>query len=143
MANNLTRITVALSLLLANFAYSAEYPNMEGRWVGNIRVVSSDASGRLAAGGAIISESELIFTVDYQEGETFIGRSRTSNMSDSAESISVWGTIRSNGEEAMFVTSTGGTGLIWFDSSNSFEYCYTNITEELATAYCANLIKPE
>ena len=143
MANNLTRITAALSLLFAHFAYSAEYPNMEGRWFGNIRVVSSDSSGQVSTGGAIISESELIFTVDYQDGGTFIGRSRTSDMSESMENISVWGTIRSNGEEAMFVTSTGGTGLIWFESFSAFEYCYTIITEELASAYCANLTKSE
>ena len=143
MVNNLSRIVIALSLLLAHFAISAEYPNMEGRWSGNIRVVSSDTSGQVSTGGVIISESELVFTVDYQDGGTFIGRSRTSSMSASSEIINVWGSIRSNGDEAMFVTSTGGNGLIWFENSTAFEYCYTNITEGLVMAYCAKLTKQE
>ena len=116
---------------------------MEGRWVGNIRVVTSGTSGQVSSGGAVISESELVFTVDYQDGETFIGRSQSSDTSGSSAGISVWGSIRSNGLEAMFVTSTGGNGLTWFENPTVFEYCYTNVTEETATAYCAVLTKEE
>ncbi|MCH8265118.1 MAG: hypothetical protein IIC10_06935 [Proteobacteria bacterium] len=143
MATSLSRISAAILLLFTQSAISAEYPNMEGRWVGDIRVVTSGTSGQVSSGGAVISESELVFTVDYQDGETFIGRSQSSDASGSSVSINVWGTIRSTGLEAMFVTSTGGNGLIWFESPTVFEYCYTNVTEETATAYCAVLTKKE
>ena len=143
MAKNLARTIAVLLLFFAGFAFSAEYPNMEGIWVGSIRVVSSDTTGQLSSGGAIISESELVFTVDYQDREAFIGHTRTSSMSSSTASINVWGTIRSNGEEAMFVTSTGGNGLIWFEGPAAFEYCYTSISAESATAYCARLTKQD
>ena len=116
---------------------------MEGRWIGDIRVVTSGTSGQVSSGGAVISESELVFSVDYQDGETFIGRSQSSDTSGSSAGISVGGTIRSTGLEAMFVTSTGGNGLIWFESPTVFEYCYTNVTEESATAYCTVLTKEE
>jgi len=143
MATSLSRISAALLLLFTQSAISAEYPNMEGRWVGHIRVVTSGTSGQVSSGGAVISESELVFTVDYQDGETFIGRSQSSDASGTSDGINVWGTIRSTGLEAMFVTSTGGNGLIWFKSATVFEYCYTNVTEETATAYCAVLTKEE
>lgn len=142
-ANNLHRITAVLLVLFAHSALSAEYPNMEGRWIGHIRVVTAGTSSQLSAGGAVISESELIFTVDYQDGETFIGHSQSSDVSNSSAGTRVWGTIRSNGEEAMLVTSTGGNGLIWFESATVFEYCYTNVTEDTATAFCAKLTKQE
>jgi hypothetical protein len=143
MATSLSRISAAVLLFFTQSAISAEYPNMEGRWVGDVRVVTSGTSSQVSSGGAVISESELVFTVDYQDGETFIGRSQSSDTSGSSAGISVWGTIRSTGLEAMFVTSTGGNGLIWFESPTVFEYCYTNVTEESATAYCAVLTKEE
>ncbi|MCH7816787.1 MAG: hypothetical protein IIC60_09495 [Proteobacteria bacterium] len=145
MANYLTRSSAVLLLLCAQTGISAEYPNMEGQWVGHIRVVTSGTSetGQVSSGGAIISESELVFTVDYQDGATFIGRSRSSNASGSTAGVSVYGSIRSNGKEAMFVTSTGGNGLIWFENPTAFEYCYTNLSENTATAYCAKLSKKE
>ena len=63
---------------------------MEGRLIGDIRVVTSGNSGQVSSGGAVISESELVFSVDYQDGETFIGRSQSSDTSGSSAGISVW-----------------------------------------------------
>ena len=56
MATNLSRISAAVLLLFTQSAISAEYPNMEGRWVGDIRVVTSGTSGQVSSGGAVISE---------------------------------------------------------------------------------------
>ena len=125
MANHLKRFSAVLLLLSALPAFAAEYPSMEGVWVGNIRVVSSGAVGQVSSGGAVITDTVLTLTIDYQDRETFIGRYRTSETPSSSTGFSLWGSIRSNGEEAMFVTITGGNGLIWFANDARFEYCYT------------------
>ncbi len=144
MANYLKRFSAVLLLVCAQPAISAEYPTMEGVWVGNIRVVSSGTPGQVSTGGAVITDTVLTLTIDYQDLETFIGRYRTTGTASSSEGSSLWGSIRSNGEEAMFVTSTGGNGLIWFENDSRFEYCYTNVTaEEVITAFCAVLTKQQ
>lgn len=143
MANYLKRFSAVLLLVCSQSAIAADYPSMEGVWVANIRVVSSGLPGQVASGGAVITETELILTIDYQDRETFIGRYHSSDVSSSSEDASLWGSIRSNGEEAMFVTSTGGNGLIWFENDTHFEYCYTNVTEEVITAFCAEMTKQQ
>ena len=143
VAKTTATLSAVLLLLTPHVTYAAEYPSMEGVWTGHIRVVTSDASGQLSTGGAIISETDLTFTVDYQDGETFIGRSTNSTVTGNSAALAVWGTIRSNGEEAMFITGTGGNGLIWFESPTTFEYCYTSLTDDTAMAFCAKLTKQE
>ena len=82
-------------------AYAADYPNMEGVWVGTVRTVSSGEQVRtqVARGGALIQVIELTLTVTYQDQEVFIGES----ISDlpNAQPVSVWGAIRSTGKEGM------------------------------------------
>jgi len=136
---------VFLSLFFPLFfsipASAVEYPDMVGAWSGHVRVVSSgtNVSDQVASGGAVLSELELTVTIDYQEGETFIGKSRASTTPREQASTPVWGAIRSTGDEAMFVTAAGGRGHLWLKQRNEFEYCITNLEETVITAYCGIL----
>ena len=114
---------------------------MTGVWSGEIRTVSSgeQVSSQVARGGAVIQDLELSFTVNYQDGEVFMGES-LSNAAD-AVPAPVWGAIRSTGREAVFVTGNGGRGQLWFTSPTRFEFCFANQTPEAMSAYCAVLDK--
>ena len=137
-----------LSILLLGFSLisfssqAAEYPEMMGIWKGHIRTVSSGSS-QVARGGAVISEMDLKLTIDHQDGETYIGKFRTSSMTKDERSVQVWAAIRSNGEEASFITGAGGRGQLWFMGLEKFEYCVTNMQDEVMTAYCGILEKEE
>lgn len=125
-----------------SFAEDQQYPDMVGVWQGKVRTVQAGVK-EVARGGMILNEIDLKVTIEHQEGESFMGKSRTSQMSFDDPSAIVWGTIRSNGEEAIFVTSNGARGQLWFKDPTHFEYCLTNKTDELATAYCAQLTKQQ
>jgi len=117
-----------------------EYPDMVGTWSGSVRVVSS-GTGEVAQGGMLISEMNIRIMIDHQDQESYMGRIRTSQMSSNDPSARVWGTIRSNGEEALFITSGNARGQLWFHGDSEFEYCTTNMQEDVVRAYCATLAK--
>ncbi|MEQ8956020.1 MAG: hypothetical protein RL120_17960 [Gammaproteobacteria bacterium] len=121
------------------------YPDMVGLWAGTVRVVSSGniERDRLDRGGIVISEVNLELRITVQDGETFVGRTRSFNQNDEESSIYVWGSIRSTGDEALFITEIGGRGHIWFEDADEFEYCLTNLNDEVLTSYCARLHKIE
>jgi hypothetical protein len=129
--------------LLSLPSVAEEYPNMVGVWKGHVRTVSSGSgvAGQVARGGAVISEIDLTVTFDHQDGETFIGKSRSSAQSRDQPSVPVWGAIRSTGTEAKFITGSGGRGDIWLMGPGKFEYCITNLLEGVITAYCGVLEK--
>jgi hypothetical protein len=134
-------IWVLLVYLCSAFsAWAQDYPDMVGTWSGSVRVVSS-GTGEVAQGGMLISEMNIRIMIDHQDQESYMGRIRTSQMSSSDPSNRVWGTIRSNGEEALFITSGNARGQLWFHGDSEFEYCTTNMQEELVRAYCAKLAK--
>ena len=138
--------TTLFSIFLVTFSlasYADQYPDMIGIWKGHIRVVSSGAAvaDQVARGGAVLSEVDAIVNIDFQEGESFIGKSRAAQTPKTQPSTAVWGALRSNGKEASFVTSDGGRGQLWMQSENSFEYCITNLQESVFTAYCGILKK--
>ncbi len=137
----MSRAIALTFFLLAGSVHAAEYPNMEGAWMGIVRTVSSgeEVRSQVARGGAVIQEVELTFTVTYQDGEVFTGETRST--AANSVPLSVWGAIRSTGREAVFVTSNGGRGQLWFSSPTEFEYCYANLTQEQMSAYCAVLAK--
>ena len=116
---------------------------MVGVWEGRVRTVSSGpiTEGTVARGGMVINEVDLRVTIEHQDGESFMGKSRSSATPGNQPSPRVWGTIRSDGEEAAFITSNGGRGTLWFASGNQLEYCITNLLEDSFTAYCAELTK--
>ena len=134
-----------LMCLLLSFsmssAYAADYPNMEGVWVGTVRTVSSGEQVRsqVARGGALIQVVELKLTVIYQDEEVFMGES-IADLPD-AQPVPVWGAIRSTGNEGVFVTANGGRGNIWFTAPDKFEFCFANQTPEQMSSYCAVLAK--
>ena len=130
-------------LLAGSPVFAQEYPDMVGVWKGHIRTVSSGApvDSQVARDGAIISEMDVKVTIDYQDGETYIGKVRDSLMGKNDRSIPVWGAIRSNGKEAMFIIGTGGRGNLWFMGPNKFEYCASNVDEGVVSAYCGILEK--
>ena len=117
-----------------------EYPDMVGTWSGSVRVVSA-GTGEVAQGGMVISEMSIRVMIDHQDEESYMGRIRTSQMSSNEPSNRVWGTIRSNGKEALFITSGNARGQLWFNGDSEFEYCTTNMQEDLVQAYCAILAK--
>ena len=55
----------ALALCLASSVQAAEYPDMQGVWIGTVRTVTSGEQVRaeVARGGAVIAELALRFTV--------------------------------------------------------------------------------
>lgn len=129
----------------ALISQAAEYPEMVGTWRGDVRIVESGSAteDEVARGGMSIRNVVLEVVIDAQDEETFMGRSRSSSMSSNQPSNRVWGTIRSKGDEAIFITSTGARGQLWFQAPSTFEYCVTNYNEELFTAYCATLDKDD
>lgn len=139
----LSTLCLISAILVATQSSAQDYPEMVGLWTGTVRVVSSGNidNDRLDVGGMIITEIELLFTVDAQDGETFIGRSKTSTEPQSNPGTHVWGSIRSNGQEALFISDSGARGQIWFSSDTSFEYCLTDLADDAISAYCANLTK--
>ncbi len=132
---------LSVALILPASLFAAEYPDMVGVWKGHIRVVSSGQSDQVASGGAVLSEVDITVTIDHQDGESFIGKSRSSDTPRNQRSTPVWGAIRSTGREAMFVTANGGRGNLWFGEENSFEYCITNLDDSAISAYCGLLTK--
>ena len=79
----LIRLVTILSFASSLFALpviAADYPNMVGTGKGHIRVVSSGSSldDQVAQGGAVLSEIDLKLTINHQDGETFIGKTRAS-----------------------------------------------------------------
>lgn len=132
-----------LPVLLGSSAVLAEgYPDMVGRWSGQVKVVQA-GTGEVARGGMEIREVELNVDIVAQEGESFMGRTRNSAMGRDQPSNRVWGTIRSTGTEAIFATSAGARGHLWFQGDSQFEFCITNVQEALVTAYCAELQKQQ
>ena len=132
-----------LLLVLPLSLHAQNYPEMTGIWKGHIRIVTSPnlSSDDLAARGVIISEVDLELTIIAQDGEVFIGTSRLSSMARGADSIHVYGAIRSTGREGLFIDSLGGHGQLWFEDSNNFEYCYSSLGVESIVSYCAKLQK--
>lgn len=112
-------------------------------WTGMVRVVSSSnrESDRLDTGGVIITEIQLQLHIDAQDCETFIGRSRPSTAPANESGSHVWGSICSTGDEALFITETGGRGHVWFERPDEIEYCLTNLNEQALKFYCARLCK--
>ena len=53
----------------------------------------------------------------------------------------VWGAIRSNGEEALFIVGIGGRGNVWFVNETKFEFCLTGLSDNVISAYCGVLEK--
>jgi len=136
-------ITTILLLIVCSFASAADYPNMEGVWRGQVKIIESGIGKGVSSGGMSITESELDVTIEHQLEESFIGKSRSSTTPSSQASTRVWGSIRSNGKEAIFLTGNGGRGQIWFETNTRFEFCVTNLSEETVAAYCAILNKVE
>ena len=132
-----------LLLVYSSHIFAADYPDMVGAWSGQVRVISSgeNVSDQVAFGGAVLSEQIITVTINYQEGETFIGNSRSSVTPRGQPSTAVWGALRSTGDEALFVTAGGGRGHLWFRGRDSFEYCITNLEESVITAYCGILTR--
>ncbi len=81
----------------------------------------------------------LRLEITYQDGEVFVGESMTD--APRAQPTPIWGAIRSTGKQAIFVTSGGGRGNVWFNTPTQFEYCFTNQTQALMAAHCAVLKK--
>ena len=128
-------------LRFSTTVFASEYSNMVGIWKGHIRIVSSGATvaNEVAKGGAVLSEVDLTVTISHQDGESFIGKSRSSATPSDEPSTPVWGALRSIGDEALFVTGNGGRGHLWLKEPNEFEYCITNLNESVITAYCGIL----
>lgn len=132
-----------LTLVLSVSINAQEFPEMTGVWKGHIRLVSSPNLNetRLDVGGVLISEVDIELTIIVQDGEVFVGSSRLSNMASDADSIHVYGSIRSTGREGIFIDSLGGHGKLWFEDDDNFEYCYTSFVSGSITSYCAKLQK--
>ncbi len=140
----MTRLLLLVFPLVALFPANAEsYPDMVGKWSGEVRVIESGRAteGIVAQGGMQVRNVHLVLTIDAQQEETFMGRSRNSQTPADQPSARVWGTIRSKGTEAIFITGTGARGQLWFNTPTEFEFCLTSINEELVSAYCATLTK--
>ena len=102
MKNKFQKIATCILLAFTFSAVAQEYPDMVGTWSGGVRVVSS-GTGEVAQGGMLISEMNIRIMIDHQDQESYMGKIRTSQMSSNDPSPRVWGTIRSNGEEALFI----------------------------------------
>ena len=124
-------------------SFADQYPDMVGVWKGPIRTISSggSADSQVAKGGALIEEVNLKVTIDHQDGETFIGKVRLSNMTKDQPSIPLWGAIRSDGKEAIYIGGNGARGPLWFLDENTYEFCTTNIADGVMTAYCGIVTK--
>ncbi len=138
----MARLFLFLSLLsLFQTSYSADYtdadyPDMVGIWKAQLRTIGAGGD-QVAKGGMVISEVEAVVTIDHQDREVFLGKVRLSSMTRNDPSTTLWGAIRSNGEEAMFIGSDGTGGPIWFLDENSYEFCVTHLADDGAmTGYC-------
>jgi hypothetical protein len=141
MKINRLKLILLLPVLCIQEAAAEAFPDVMGTWSGDVLIVQAGTS-QVAKGGMEIADVNLKVQIDYQHEGSFMGRSRNSQMPGDQPSVRVWGTIRSNHREAIFLTSNGGRGQLWFDSEGkSFEYCITNLQNEVATAYCAQLTK--
>lgn len=119
-----------------SLSLAAEYPDMVGVWKGHLRTMNS-GGGQVAQGGVVLAEVDATVTIEHQDGETFIGKVRLSNMGKDEPSIRLWGAIRSNGQEAVFIGGNGARGPIWFLDENSYEFCNTDLSNDgVMTAYC-------
>ena len=136
-------VFLAVALLVPTSLSAAEYPDMVGVWKGHVRIISSgqNVSDQVATGGAVLSEVDLTVTIEHQDGEVFIGKSRSSTTPKNQPSTPVWGAIRSTGKEALFVGANGGRGTLCFGADKSFEFCVTNLNDTVITAYCGMLNK--
>lgn len=135
------KIITMILLVLPSMASASDYPEMEGIWKGHVKIIESGIGKGVSSGGMSITETELIVTIEHQFEGSFIGKSRGSTTPSDQPSTRVWGSIRSNGKEAIFVTGNGGRGQIWFEKKTRFEFCVTNSSEGSLTAYCAELDK--
>jgi|DEB0MinimDraft_6_1074348.scaffolds.fasta_scaffold57878_2 hypothetical protein len=133
-------LTLFLLACLSSPLLADSYPDMLGVWRGDVRLVQAGVSG-IAKGGMMVSDVKMTVTIEAQDGESFMGKTRNTQMTGSQVSNRVWGTIRSIGKEAIFITSAGARGQIWFENEKRLEFCVTNLQEKQATAYCANLDK--
>ncbi len=132
--------TFILLCLSHTFVYASDYPDMVGIWTGHLRTLSS--GDQVAQGGAVLAEVDATVTIEHQDGETFIGKVRFSNWGKDQPSVRLWGAIRSNGKEAIFIGDNGARGPIWFIDDNSYEFCNTNITDTgTMSAYCGIFTK--
>lgn len=140
---NKSCLFLSVALMFSAHVFADQYPDMVGVWKGHIRAVSSgeSLSDQVAKNGAVLSELDLTFTIEYQNGETFIGKSRSSTTPRGQASTPVWGAIRSNGKEAQFIAGNGGRGNLWFADGDQFEFCLTNLAEKIISAYCGILKK--
>jgi hypothetical protein len=141
--NNMQKFLIVLLLFVAQAALAKDYPNMIGTWTGAVKQVQAGKGAGVAKGGMQVSETNLTVKIHHQEGATFMGKSRTSATATDSSGSGVWGTIRSTGDEAIFVTEVGASGHIWIISPKTFEFCVTNLDAEqdIVTAYCASLSK--
>lgn len=123
-------------------ARSENYPDMVGVWKADLRTISS--SGEVARGGMVVSEVTATVTIDFQDREVFLGKVRLSSMGKNDPSVKMWGAIRSNGEEAMFIGDDGTRGPIWFKDEKTYEFCVTNLSDDGAMmGYCGVFEKQE
>ena len=130
------RLLTLLALCASPLLSYAEYPDMVGVWKGQLRTMSS-GGGQVAQGGVVLEEVGATVTIEHQDEETFIGKVRLSNFGKDQPSVRLWGAIRSNGKEAVFLGSNGAGGPIWFLDENSYEFCNTNLSDDgVMTAYC-------
>ncbi len=126
----MVRTLILFSLLFLSYPSSAQdYPDMVGVWKADLRTISA-GGGQVADGGMVISEIGATVTIEHQDREVFLGKVRLSTMTKNDPSTTMWGTIRSNGKEAMFIGSDGTRGPIWFIDDKSYEFCVTNLAED-------------
>ena len=94
-----------LLLVYSSHIFAADYPDMVGAWSGQVRVISSgeNVSDQVAFGGAVLSEQIITVTINYQEGETFIGNSRSSGFADETRSNTALPTLRSPSSQPIAV----------------------------------------
>ena len=138
----MTRIAILLLLSFFPHVLSAAdqpeqaYPDMVGVWKAHLRTISA-GGGQVAKGGMVISEIDATVTIEHQDQEVFLGKVRLSTMTKNDPSTKIWGAIRSDGKEAMFIGSDGTRGPIWFIDDTSYEFCVTNLAEDGAMmGYC-------
>ena len=133
---------LVLSVLFSFNSRAENYPDMVGIWKADLRTISS--SGEVAKGGMVVSEISATVTIDFQDREVFMGKVRLSSMGKNDPSTKMWGTIRSNGKEAMFIGSDGTRGPIWFTDEKTYEFCVTNLSDSGAMmGYCGVFKKQE
>ena len=140
--------TLCIAAILGTFAavcagqaQADGYPNMIGDWNGLVRVVNSRQSveGQVDPAGAVITQVSLTLRISYQDEEVFVGESFVNHPRRAI--VPVWGAIRSNGREGVFVNGQGGRGNLWFEAPTELEFCFANVDEAQLAAYCGMLVK--